>query len=347
MGSESVACHDAGSGPGKCAKDEKASAGQHRYVIVSACRNEGQYVEGLIETVAAQTLQPFRWVIVDDGSTDDTYARAARRGKDLAFLQVVKMTEGRRRSFASKVYAENYGYDSVRHLAFDFIGFLDADIRLDMEYYKEVVGLFHSDPYLGLAGGAVIDQYPDRTENPRSGSEEVHVAGGVQFFRRAAFDQIGGYVPIEGGAEDTVADFMSMMHGWRVRTVPDIKATHLRPEGFSKEGAFRRGIAWGKRFYAIGYHPLFYFGQCVRRIRRRPMLVGSVCQLIGFLVASWRAEPRPVPVAFVQFLRREQRRRLRAVLRSGPERVTRPVRSAMVQTFRVSAGCERRGDCRQ
>ncbi len=68
------------------------------YVLVSACRNEAEYIEGLIDCIAAQTLRPLRWVIVDDGSTDGMSARANVRGHDLPFLELARMPGGRPRS---------------------------------------------------------------------------------------------------------------------------------------------------------------------------------------------------------------------------------------------------------
>ena len=43
-----------------------------RYLLVSPCRNEAAYMRRTLDSVAAQSLTPARWVIVDDGSTDDT-----------------------------------------------------------------------------------------------------------------------------------------------------------------------------------------------------------------------------------------------------------------------------------
>jgi len=291
------------------------TAARH-YALVSACRNEIGYIDGLIDTVARQTLLPSHWVIVDDGSSDDTYARAARRREYLPFLRVVRMPLLRPPGFASQAHAANYGYETLRGCGFDFIGFLDADIRLGPDYYERVVAAFHQSPRLGLAGGAVIDHYPDRTDNVRAGSEKYHVAGGVQLFRRRTFDDIGGYVPIEGGGQDTIADVMAMMHGWEVRTLSQITAIHLRPEGSGRQNVLRRGLLWGHKFYALGYHPIFYFAQCMRRVTRRPWVLGSLSQLIGFGVASYRVRARPVSVEFVDFIRRQQMQRLRVWLGS-------------------------------
>jgi biofilm PGA synthesis N-glycosyltransferase PgaC len=284
------------------------------YVIISASRNEEAYVEELIDCIAAQTIRPVRWVIVDDGSTDATYAKSVKRGEQLPFLQVAKMPGGRPRSFASQVYAAQHGAELVKDLQFEFIGFLDADIRVQPDYYEQLMARFHADPKLGLVGGAVIDQYADRVENIRKGSEDFHVAGGVQLFRREVFEKIGGYIPIQGGGQDTIADIMTLMHGWRLQVFSELPAMHLRPEGFDKDNAYRRGMKWGRKFYLIGYHPLYYFFQSVRRIFRRPFLVGGLCQLWGYLVASVRREARPVSAEFVVFLRKLQMQRLRKAL---------------------------------
>jgi glycosyltransferase involved in cell wall biosynthesis len=287
------------------------------YVLVSACRNEENYLDGLAECIAAQTVRPLQWIIVDDGSTDRTFECASGWAKKLPFLKVVRMPGGRPRSFASQVYAAQHGSEAAKALDYDFIGFLDADIRLAPDYYERLLRRFAEEPGLGLGGGVVIDQYADRTENIRQGSEEYHVAGGVQFFRRSSYEKIGGYVPIEGGGQDTIADIMTLMHGWKIQAFPDLPAMHLRPDGYAKDNVLTRGLKWGRKFYLLGYHPIFYFGQCLRRVGRRPVLVGSFCQLLGFVLANLKGGTRPVPNEFVRFLRKLQLERLRRSLVPG------------------------------
>jgi len=292
------------------------------YVLVSACRNEGDYVDGLIDCIVSQRLRPACWIIVDDGSTDGTYERAASRVQDVPFLKVVKAPGFHSRSFTSQVYAAQYGAELLKGEPFDFIGFLDADIRLGAGYYEKVIQALEKDPQLGIAGGIVIDTYPDRRAGSRRGSEDHHVAGGVQLFRRQCFEQIGGYTPIDGGGQDTIAEVMAMMKGWRIRTFPEIAVEHLRPGGFSGDTVLAHGMKWGRKFRLLGYHPLYYFGQCVRRLGWRPYVIGSLCQLLGFMVAAMHHERRPVSPEFVCFLRKIQMQRLRSVLRvpAGPDR---------------------------
>ena len=46
--------------------------GSSGYVIVTPARDEARFIEGTIRSVLAQTVQPAKWVIVSDGSTDRT-----------------------------------------------------------------------------------------------------------------------------------------------------------------------------------------------------------------------------------------------------------------------------------
>ncbi len=43
-----------------------------RYCLITPCRNEAMYIRTTLETTCAQTVLPSLWVIVDDGSTDET-----------------------------------------------------------------------------------------------------------------------------------------------------------------------------------------------------------------------------------------------------------------------------------
>jgi cellulose synthase/poly-beta-1,6-N-acetylglucosamine synthase-like glycosyltransferase len=45
-----------------------------RYVLVSPCRDESKHMRRTLDSVAAQTVPPALWVVVDDGSTDATPA---------------------------------------------------------------------------------------------------------------------------------------------------------------------------------------------------------------------------------------------------------------------------------
>jgi len=46
--------------------------GTDRYVIVSPVKDEARFIQTTLDSVVAQTVRPARWIIVDDGSQDET-----------------------------------------------------------------------------------------------------------------------------------------------------------------------------------------------------------------------------------------------------------------------------------
>ena len=44
----------------------------NRYLLISPCRDEADFMRQTLDTVVAQSVRPAKWVIVDDGSTDAT-----------------------------------------------------------------------------------------------------------------------------------------------------------------------------------------------------------------------------------------------------------------------------------
>ena len=45
-----------------------------KYVVISPVKDEERHVEHTLRSMAQQTVKPVRWIIVDDGSRDQTPA---------------------------------------------------------------------------------------------------------------------------------------------------------------------------------------------------------------------------------------------------------------------------------
>ena len=113
-----------------------------KYVLISPARNEAAFIEKTLAAMAAQTLPPERWVIVDDGSTDQTAKLVESYAKRYPWMELIRRTKQVNRSFASKVETFNIGLERVRSLEFDVLGNLDADLSFEPDYLEFLMQKF-------------------------------------------------------------------------------------------------------------------------------------------------------------------------------------------------------------
>jgi poly-beta-1,6-N-acetyl-D-glucosamine synthase len=290
------------------------SAATWRYVLVTAAHNEEGFIEKTLAAVCAQEVQPEMWVIVDDGSTDNTAKIVRECAQENRFIQLLQLSKKHAPDFGAQVLAINAGFELVlkSKVEFDFIGNVDSDIAFDASYFRELVRKFEAEPGLGLAGGWLYEEEGMKFR-PRKGNRASSVPHGIQLFRRECFDAIGGYIPLRYGAPDWCAEISARMHGWRVESFPDVHALHHRATG-SVSGRVRYLYRAGLAAYALGSHPAFEIAKCVASLHRRPYLAGALSRLAGFGAGYWRREQRQVPEEFVRYLRREQAQSVRTRL---------------------------------
>ena len=92
-----------------------------RYLLISPCRDEAQYLRRTLDSVAAQSVPPALWVVVDDGSTDDTPTILEAYARRLPYLRVVRRADRGRRQVGPGVIAAFYaGLETVRLEDFDY-----------------------------------------------------------------------------------------------------------------------------------------------------------------------------------------------------------------------------------
>jgi poly-beta-1,6-N-acetyl-D-glucosamine synthase len=279
------------------------------YALITAVRNEETYIRQTLESVVNQSHVPTVWVIVSDGSIDRTEEIVADFARRYNFIRLTRLPNEGARAFSNKVRAVSVGYESVRHSAFDFVGFLDGDISFDANYYESVLEKFHANPRLGIAG-CELHEYRSGRFDRRRGSGEEFVAGAIQFFRRRCYEDIGGFLPLYYGGDDTVANAMATRKGWEVRSFFDLRAFHHRPTGTAGTTVWRARFRQGREDYFMGYHPLFEMGKCVRRVVEPPICVGSVLRFWGYAFSGIARQRRMVPDDFVRYVQQEQKRRI-------------------------------------
>jgi glycosyltransferase involved in cell wall biosynthesis len=289
------------------------------YALVTPARNEARYLEATIRSVIAQTLKPQRWVIVSDGSTDGTDDIVARYAQAHPWILPIRLDDHRDRSFAAKAGAFNAGYAQLKGLDYDVVGNLDADITFEPRYYEFLVGRFRDLPDLGVAGTPYVEDEsrPHEHSYAHKRADLSHVSGACQMFRRACFEQVGGYTPIRGGGIDWVAVTTARMKGWRTQTFLDKVCTHHRRMGTAHGGPLSARFRHGQEDYYLGNHPAWQTVRAAFQMRNRPIVLGGAMVYAGYLYAMLSRAKRPISDELVAFHRREQLTRLQAMLPWG------------------------------
>ena len=282
-----------------------------KYALVTPARNEARFIEQTIQSVVAQTIRPIVWIVVSDGSTDETDAIVGRYLEMHSWIQLVRMPERRDRHFAAKVSSFNAGFERVKDLDYDIVGNLDADITFEPDYFAFLLQKFAEDSTLGVAGTPFVEgnqSYDYRYTNVE------HVSGACQLFRKNCFADIGGYVPIKGGGIDWLAVTTARMKGWKTKTFTEKVCYHRRAIGTAQKNKFRALFAQGGKDYYLGGHPLWQVFRAFYQLRRKPYIVGGFLLLLGYLWSAITGVKRQVSPELMRFHRAEQMQRLRRAL---------------------------------
>src|SRR5258708_20253922 len=92
------------------------------YVVISPVRDEGAYLRFTIESMLAQTIRPVEWIIVNDGSTDNTAVIIDEYASQHPWIRAVhRDNRGFRKAGGGVVKAFNDGYRILTTVHCQFI----------------------------------------------------------------------------------------------------------------------------------------------------------------------------------------------------------------------------------
>ena len=275
-----------------------------RYLAITPARDEEELLPRLIESMRAQTITPARWIVVDDGSTDTTGAILDQAARLTPWIEPHHLKPDRpRQPGGESVIMQFLTRDAWRQM--DFIFRLDADLSFGPGLVELLIAEFHRNPKLGIASPILAE--------PRNGEwkdvpvRSMHTRGAAKLYSRACFEVVGN---LEAGLGwDVVDGAKALRAGFTTRTFPHIRCFHHRPQG-SAGGLLRGRFAIGRSAWYVGYSPLFLLATAARRAFQRPLLLGSIMILAGYLEGFLHNRPRVNDPDLIRFIRRQQMRRL-------------------------------------
>jgi biofilm PGA synthesis N-glycosyltransferase PgaC len=282
------------------------------YSVISPVRDEANYLDVTAASLVSQTHRPLRWVIVDDGSIDETRAIAERWAAEHPWITVISSDRRHERARGAPIVAAfKRGLCELEQRP-EVVVKLDGDLFLPAHYFEWVTAVFDRDPRAGVVGGTVW-----MPENGRwrldYGKTSHNVHGVAKAYRYDCLDEIGGLQESMGW--DGIDEYAARARDWHVHALGELSILHYKPRG-SKQRPLRARWEEGRGNAFMGYRWQFMLLRAAYRgAVERPRLLGGLALFAAYADARLRRLPQvPDPDAIAE-LRREQAQRMRSLLR--------------------------------
>jgi poly-beta-1,6-N-acetyl-D-glucosamine synthase len=313
---------------------------ERRYVLISPCRDEATYMRRTLDSVASQTVVPTLWVVVDDGSTDETPAILQEYAAKLPYLRVVRRTDrGRRAVGPGVIEAFKAGLETIDLASFDYLCKLDLDLDLPPRYFERLMERMEEEPRIGTTSGKpyFVDPRTGALVSEMCGNEMS--VGMTKFYRTACFQEIGGFV--NQVMWDGIDCHRCRMLGWiaESRDLPDIRFIHLRPMGSSQKSMWTGRVRWGFGQYFMGTSPIYLTASAFYRMTRYPFVIGGLGMMWGYAKSAAKGVERYSDLEFRRFLNTYQR----DCLLRGKARATRRINEKQAKVWQARRGAAQGG----
>lgn len=275
------------------------------YILISPCRDEAAYMQKTIDSIGAQTVLPKKWIIVDDGSTDASPEILAEAARKYPFIEVITRRDRGTRSVGPGVIEAFYvGYDSIRpDESYDYVCKIDVDLDIPATYFETMLQRMEANPRIGVCSGKPYFYGENGTLISEKCGDETAV-GMIKFYRRACFEQIGGFV--REVMWDTIDCHRCRMKGWIACSwdEPAIRFIHLRAMGSSHKSILAGRMRHGYGQYFMGTSLPYMTASSIYRLAHPPLIIGGLAMWWGFVRSMLAGKPRYSDREFRTFIRR-------------------------------------------
>lgn len=279
------------------------------YGVVTPAHNEQDNLGRLHHSLGEQTLRPEQWVIVENGSSDDTYRTATTLASRHAWIQA-RSIGGVRQSDrgAPIVRAIHEGIDAIAP-DLDVVVVVDADVTFPEDYFERLMARFLDDPRLGMASGTCYEHTDGMWEERHVTGD--HVWGASRAYRREVIPVVMPLEPRMGW--DGIDQIQANLAGWGTATFKDLPFFHHRPEGSRDGASLKAHVNQGRASYYMGYRASYLLMRACFASRHGPSAFGM---LIGYGLEAASPRPRCADEGVREYVRTQQsvgewRRRMR------------------------------------
>ena len=212
--------------------------------VITTIYNGAAFIDRAVSSVLNQTFANFEYIIVNDGSTDNTLELLNELATKDPRIQVISLSR------VGRIDALN---TAVRRARGEYIANIDIDDLAFCNRLEAQIKALEQDPNIGVIGGAyrikndirneVFDRTPPTSHEAllKLMVKQIPFAHSVATFRKRAWEQAGGYKPLAN--EDLMLWYEMIRKGWKVASVPEIIGEHWK----HKDSYWQRNFRYIKR----------------------------------------------------------------------------------------------------
>jgi glycosyltransferase involved in cell wall biosynthesis len=297
------------------------------HIVVTPTRNEGENLRRLAASLVDQSWRPKAWLVVDDGSTDDTQDVICSLTEEHDWIRSLRSRGGPHVPRIGGIRGFNAGVATLE-LDSGLISNVDADVSYEPDYFERIRDEFERRPKLGIAGGLSY-------ELKQGAWSPIHVTdsnprGPSRTYRAECLAQLA---PLdERPLWDAIDSVRANARGWETATIPTAGYFHHRATS-SREG--NRFAAWtveGAAAHYMWYRPSYLIARTSYRVAARRDLAATG-MMWGYARSTMRREQRHAEPGFKEVIRQRQSlrgwpSRFREVSATAPEPAARPTDAA-------------------
>ncbi len=254
-----------------------------QYILITPVKNEEKNLPNLVKSITNQTIIPSLWVIIDDGSADDTPSIIKAALEKFDWIKNIKLDESERDLGLHLSFVIKTGFDFAieycmkKEIRCDYLGNVDGDMILEHTFFERLIAEFESDSLLGVASGGTQYIKDDRVIS--ANVQENEPSGGDMLIRRKCFEECNGILLTY--VWDSALKVKARLRGWKTRRFEKIIATETR-DVMSVGGYWKWYLHHGQAAYVLNYNLFHMLIKTIMYLFKYPYYTGFAF-FLGFL----------------------------------------------------------------
>lgn len=269
------------------------------YSAITPVRDEAENLRRLAASLREQQLRPLEWIVVDNGSQDETRDVVAALAAEHDWIRLLSVPPASRAVPGKPIVRAFHAGIAALAREAEVVVKLDADVSFEPDYFERLLAAFRAEPKLGIAGGVCME-LDDGAWHPTFVTGD-HVRGAVRAYRWKCLQDV---LPLEERMGwDGIDELKANVLGWTTRILPDLSFRHHRPVGARDGRPHRRWQALGEGAHYMGYRPWYLVLRSLHHARRD---IAALAMIWSYVGAALRREPVYGDAAVRAHLRRQQ-----------------------------------------